>query len=95
MIRRLCLGVVLVVLLAPWLAFAASPADVTSLVLDPFAPNTLYASTPERGGVQEHGRRRDTLAYPEIARIGHRYPTETLQPLGDYSRLLPCGPMRT
>jgi len=49
MVRRLCLGLVLVVLLAPWLAVAASPADVTSLVLDPFAPNTLYAGTPERG----------------------------------------------
>jgi len=49
MVRRLCLGVVVVVLLAPGPAFADSPADATSLVLDPFAPNTLYASTPERG----------------------------------------------
>jgi hypothetical protein len=44
---RLSRGLILVAVLAPLLA--AADTGVTSLVLDPLAPNTLYAGTPNRG----------------------------------------------
>jgi hypothetical protein len=49
MASRLSRDLLIVTLLSPLLAFAAGPVDVTSIVLDPFTPNTLYASTSDRG----------------------------------------------
>lgn len=41
--------VILVILAAASIARAAGVSNVTSLVLDPLAPNTLYAGTPDHG----------------------------------------------